>query len=92
MEIVPQCTITNMFEVNQKRNVSANIQKIKEREDKKNQTEIIKLKSIITQIECSVNEHNSRIKGQKNINELEIEYQKLKIKEQNKQRKQHEKY
>lgn len=44
--------------------MSANIQKIKEREDKKNQTEIIKLKSI-TQIECSVNEHNSRIKGQK---------------------------
>ena len=64
MEKVPQCTITNMFEVNQKRNVSANIQKIKEREDKKNQTEIIKLKSI-TQIECSVNEHNSSIKGQK---------------------------
>ena len=48
MEKVPQCTITNMLEVNQKRNVSVNIQKIKEREDKKNQTEIIKLKSIIT--------------------------------------------
>lgn len=74
MEKVPQCTITNMLEVNQKRNVSVNIQKIKEREDKKNQTEIIKLKSIITQIECSVNEHNSRIKYQRTVNRvIEIE-------------------
>ena len=43
MEKVPQCTITNMLEVNQNKNVSSNIQKIKESEDKKNQTEIIKL-------------------------------------------------